>query len=67
MVHRSSRLTRRDFMQVGSIPLLGLGLSTMGAVPLLGSEQAKAKSCVLIWLDGGPSHLETFDPKPQAR
>lgn len=66
MVHRSSRLTRRDFMQVGSIPLLGLGLSTMGAVPLLGSEQAKAKSCVLIWLDGGPSHLETFDPKPQA-
>jgi hypothetical protein len=53
-------------MQVGSIPLLGLGLSTMGAVPLLGSEQAKAKSCVLIWLDGGPSHLETFDPKPQA-
>jgi hypothetical protein len=66
MVHRSSRLTRRDFMQVGSIPLLGLGLSTMGAVPVLGSEQAKAKSCVLIWLDGGPSHLETFDPKPQA-
>ena len=66
MVHRSSHLTRRDFMQVGSIPLLGLGLSTMGAVPLLGSEQAKAKSCVLIWLDGGPSHLETFDPKPQA-
>lgn len=27
---------------------------------------AKAKSCILIWLDGGPSHLETFDPKPDA-
>ena len=26
----------------------------------------KAKSCILIWLDGGPSHLETFDPKPEA-
>ncbi|MEM8734733.1 MAG: DUF1501 domain-containing protein [Planctomycetota bacterium] len=26
----------------------------------------KAKSCILIWLDGGPSHLETFDPKPDA-
>ena len=25
-----------------------------------------AKSCILIWLDGGPSHLETFDPKPEA-
>ncbi len=27
---------------------------------------ATAKSCILIWLDGGPSHLETFDPKPLA-
>lgn len=27
---------------------------------------AKAKSCILIWLDGGPSHLEMFDPKPDA-
>jgi hypothetical protein len=27
---------------------------------------AKAKSCILIWLDGGPSHYETFDPKPAA-
>lgn len=25
-----------------------------------------AKRCVLVWLDGGPSHLETFDPKPLA-
>ena len=27
---------------------------------------ARAKSCILIWLDGGPSHLETLDPKPHA-
>jgi hypothetical protein len=27
---------------------------------------AKATSCILIWLDGGPSHLDTFDPKPDA-
>ncbi len=27
---------------------------------------AKAKSCILIWLDGGASHLDTFDPKPGA-
>ena len=26
-----------------------------------------AKACILIWLDGGPSHLETFDPKPEAQ
>lgn len=27
---------------------------------------AKAKKCILVWLDGGPSHFETFDPKPTA-
>ncbi len=26
----------------------------------------QAKSCILIWMDGGPSHFETFDPKPEA-
>lgn len=26
----------------------------------------RAKSCILLWLDGGPSHLDTFDPKPDA-
>ena len=25
-----------------------------------------AKSCILLWMDGGPSHVDTFDPKPDA-
>lgn len=29
-------------------------------------QTARAKSCILIWLDGGPSHIDTFDPKPDA-
>ncbi|MEJ7637155.1 MAG: DUF1501 domain-containing protein [Singulisphaera sp.] len=29
-------------------------------------ESPRAKSCILLWLDGGPSHLETFDLKPDA-
>jgi hypothetical protein len=28
--------------------------------------EAKAKGCILIWMDGGPTHFETFDPKPAA-
>ena len=28
--------------------------------------EAKATSCILIWLAGGPSHIDTFDPKPDA-
>ncbi|MFN7844905.1 MAG: DUF1501 domain-containing protein, partial [Pirellula sp.] len=63
---RSIPITRRDFLQVGTIPLLGLGLSTAGSMPLAAREPNRAKSCILIWLDGGPSHLETFDPKPNA-
>jgi len=30
------------------------------------SPTRAAKSCILIWMDGGPSHFETFDPKPDA-
>ena len=59
-------ITRRDFLQVGTIPLLGLGLSTASSMPLVARKPNQAKSCILIWLDGGPSHLETFDPKPAA-
>src|SRR5262249_40884154 len=50
----------------------GLGaLLGGGFVPALraadgASTGAKAKSCILIWMDGGPTHFETFDPKPDA-
>jgi hypothetical protein len=62
---------RRDFIQTGLGALGGLGLSQM-----LGMRAASAAAaggpvisnsnmrCILIWLDGGPSHYETFDPKP---
>src|SRR6185369_9799400 len=30
------------------------------------ARQTRHNSCILIWLDGGPSHLDTFDPKPDA-
>ncbi len=41
-----------------------LRLRSAGAASALGT--AKAKNCILIWLDGGPSHLDMFDPKPDA-
>lgn len=66
-------LTRRDLLQVGSLGLLGLGLSGGGAVPAAASEASrplpgfgKAKSCILLYLYGAPSQIETFDPKPGA-
>ncbi len=62
-------ISRRDCLQLGVGALGGGGLlNLMG----LRAQAAKATGspkdtrCILIWLDGGPSHFETFDPKPEA-
>ncbi|MCH2182400.1 MAG: DUF1501 domain-containing protein [Mariniblastus sp.] len=71
---RCDGTTRRDFVRVGGLTALGLGLGKFlqlqraaAAVPVNRWQSAgKAKACILIWLDGGASHLDTWDPKPQA-
>ncbi|QEG40800.1 DUF1501 domain-containing protein [Roseimaritima ulvae] len=57
---------RRDFLQVGGLTALGLGLGSYCQQVHAEGTVSPAKSCILIWLDGGPSHLETLDPKPDA-
>lgn len=66
--HTSAGPNRRDCLQVGLTTLLGGGLATaMRARASAPSTIApRAKSCILIWMDGGPTHYETFDPKPDA-
>jgi len=57
-------VSRRNFVQAG---LGGLGLSQLlGARVLAAEGSPRAKSCIFVWMDGGPSHYETFDPKPSA-
>lgn len=64
--------TRRDFLQIGLGGLVGLGMSDLlrlrAETPQANPALSKGKNvnCILIWLDGGPSHYETFDPKPDA-
>src|SRR5579864_1867457 len=66
--------TRRDFLHAGSLSLLGLGLadyfrlSEAQAAPKHGVEHhfGKAKACILLYLYGSPSQIETFDMKPNA-
>jgi hypothetical protein len=56
-------------LRVGGLAALGLSLPNLLRLRAAANKQGaavKAKSCILIWLDGGPSHLETFDPKPDA-
>src|SRR6185436_9905496 len=56
--------SRREFLRVGGLTLGGLNLpSLLAHAP---SVKKKAKSCILIFMDGGPSHLELWDLKPDA-
>ena len=64
-------ITRRNALALGLGGFMGMGFaegllrraraSETGTAPT-----AVAKGCILIWMDGGPTHFETFDPKPAA-
>ncbi|MCI0464089.1 MAG: DUF1501 domain-containing protein [Gemmataceae bacterium] len=68
-------LSRRQFLRVGGLATLGLSLPTFfrlrqqasasPATPNQGPRRT-AVNCILLWMQGGPSHLDTLDPKPNA-
>ncbi|REJ86584.1 MAG: DUF1501 domain-containing protein [Planctomycetota bacterium] len=58
-------VTRRELLQIGGIGALGMGLDGALQAEQPGS-QAKAKSCIFVFLFGSPPQHETFDPKPDA-
>src|SRR5689334_4034954 len=55
---------RRNFLRAGSLSLLGLGLSQYLSVAKAQTATGKAQACILLLLEGGPSHMDTWDPKP---
>lgn len=57
-------MSRRAFLQAGLSVPAALGLSSLPAA--VAAESHKARSVLVVWLWGGPSHLDTFDPKPKA-
>jgi hypothetical protein len=61
-------VSRRDCLKLGLGALFGGGLAHTLRLKAqaTGTSAAPAKSCILIWMDGGPTHYETFDPKPNA-
>jgi hypothetical protein len=61
---QQERITRRTAMKRGMLAAAGLGLS--GYMPSARALPVRAKSVIQIWMWGGPSHLDTFDPKPGA-
>ncbi len=69
-------MRRRDFLQLGLGGLLGVGFCDLlrlqasakdaGSVAKRAIRPGSNVNCIYIWLDGGPSHYETFDPKSDA-
>ncbi len=65
-------LSRRDLLHVGALAPLGLSLASWSraveqhATPPAASGFGSAKRCILLYLWGSPSQIDTFDPKPDA-
>jgi hypothetical protein len=63
------QITRRSGLKLGLGTLIGGGLVGALRATARGGEAKlprRIDSCILIWMDGGPTHYETFDPKPDA-
>jgi uncharacterized protein (DUF1501 family) len=58
---------RRSLMRLGTSAVFGSLVARYlapGSAFAAGAPQARARACILLWLNGGPSHIDTFDPKP---
>src|SRR5271155_3093631 len=66
--HGNGGLRRRDVLQLGALGTLGLTLPRLLAAQGTSArtKHARATSCILFFLEGGQSQLDTFDPKPNA-
>src|SRR5712664_1683301 len=59
-------LTRRDFLHAGVLAPLGLTLPALLRADQQSSKRDSDVNCIMLFLVGGPSHIDTFDPKPKA-
>src|SRR5882757_9595868 len=63
---KANCLTRRDLMR--SAAAGGIGWCASGWLPQVAAAVAgnpeRKRSCILLWMSGGPSQTDTFDPKP---
>ena len=64
MAHQS----RREFLRTSAatVGAAGLSLAADDALRAASVRRGQAESCVFLFLTGGPSHIDTFDPKPDA-
>ncbi|HXT60784.1 MAG TPA: DUF1501 domain-containing protein, partial [Pirellulales bacterium] len=58
--------SRRTALKAGFLGVGGMGLADLLRLQARGGVTRKDTAVILLWLDGGPSQLETYDPKPEA-
>ena len=67
-MHENCGCSRRGFLRLSVGMSTGAALAAKFGLPLLGQDtvtaMAKAKRCILLWMMGAPSQLDTWDPKP---
>lgn len=67
---RPGPVSRRELLRVGGLSLLGLSSFDLArlraAAPAPEAGQPRAKSCIFVFLFGGPSHIDLWDMKPEA-
>lgn len=66
MIHPGA-ISRRDLLRFSGLSLLGLPASGWFEALAAHTADRPAKSCILLFMDGGMSHVDTFDPKPENR
>src|ERR1700739_2004938 len=59
-------LTRRDFLHAGALSALGLTLPGFLAEKVAGAVEDRDVNCIMLFLVGGPSQIDTWAPKPKA-
>ncbi len=59
-------LTRRNFLQVGGLTIGGLTLADLLRLQAQGARPTTGKAIIMVYLNGGPSHMDTYDLKPDA-
>src|SRR5216683_6289917 len=70
--HDCTGMNRREFVRIGGLSALGLSLPGFFRLQKLVAADGAANrnpetvNCIFMWMRGGPSHHDTFDPKPDA-
>src|SRR5262245_5969621 len=59
-------ISRREFFKIGALGLGGLTLADTFRAQAASGTSSSAKSVIMVYLPGGPSHMDMYDMKPNA-